>query len=206
MANAKAVFGLHFGGRVHRASRSSFDRIVRTVLFATLVVVALATFAIATGLLDASSFGLAAVDDWIAGDRWLRAGALAGSAFVFGVVALSLGVRGRGGTRNRRHVVATSERGIVVVDSRSVATIAAAAARSCDGIIGLDVGVRGAGGEPVRITIYVSVIPGTDLGTTGRQIQDSAKRAVERLAGLSVQDVHVAVEVTANDDLDRLLE
>jgi len=207
MAEARAVFGLHLGGRVRRTTRPATTTWIR-IFASTLVAVAAGlVFAVAIGLVDTSAFGLDAVDDWLAGDpAWLRAGAVAAGAFLVGVVALATGVRGRSQTRNRRHVIASGERGMVVVDSRSVATMAAAAARACGGVIGLDVGVRGAGDEPVRVVIYASVLPGTDLAVSGREVQDAARRAIEKLAGLPVQDVHVSVEVTATEDLDRLLE
>jgi len=206
MAEARAVFGLHLGGGGRRTTRATTGTRIRLGVSLVVALGAGLAFAIAVGLVSASAFGLDEVDRWLAGDvAWLRAGSIAGAAFLVGVAAIAVGAR-RERHRNRRHVVASGERGMVVVDSRSVATMAAAAARSCDGVIGLDAGVRGAGDEPVEVVIYASVIPGTDLEATGRQVQDAVRRAVEKLAGLRVRNIHISIEVAATDDLDRLLE
>jgi hypothetical protein len=183
--------------------------IARTIGLLGIAAIAAFVFLVGLGVLHASQIGLAALDDYLTGDFGLRrVGVTAGSAAV-GVIALALLRRGSSasaGVHAARHVVATSDRGAVFVNAESVCTLARLAVRQQPGVLGADVRVRGGGATPVRLLVRAAVMPGTALPVVGEASQVAARDAVERLAGLTVQDVHVELQIAAPDDLERVLE
>lgn len=173
-------------------------------------IAALAAFAFMVGLgaLDAGLIGLGSVGSYLEGNAGLRVGVMGGAAGV-GIVALALMLRrssATGGSLSSRHIIAMSERGVVLVNTESVSTLAMLAVRQQAGVLGADVRVRGGGSAPVRLLVRAAVMPGTRLAVVGESSQAAAREAIERLAGLTVQDVHVEVQVAATSDLERVLE
>ena len=93
-----------------------------------------------------------------------------------------------------------------MVDSRGIATDRRTGAASAHGVIEAQVQVRGSGTSPVQLRADVGVYPGADVKRAGSETRQTVRDAVDRLVGLKVSDVTVAVHVLETDELTRLLE
>ncbi|MGM0574743.1 MAG: hypothetical protein ACQEXJ_07560 [Myxococcota bacterium] len=137
--------------------------------------------------------------------------AIAAGAVVVGVAAALMlaspgSRRGRRGRASTVHVLERDERGMVVVASQSVGTVARAAALRVPGILDAEVRrIRSANG-PATLRLRAWVLAGTEVRSVGEEVRDGVQDAVERLVGLTVRSVHVEMEVVAPEDEIRMLE
>lgn len=183
----------------------------RAIAGVALLVCAMASamlFLLALGLLPPSAILAAAARG---GEALSRVGSLAfvdravvaAAAAVLSVVALSLLARGPRLLRRSAgiHVLQADEKGLVVIGSASVETVAAQTALQSPGVLNARVSVSGRPSGPVGLQIHLDVLPGTDVKRLGPRIQDEVRRSVEDLVGLTVRDANVEVHVMDLDDL-----
>ncbi len=135
--------------------------------------------------------------------RW-RAVAVSG---VTGVIALALLLKVlRPASRpSDLHMLVADEQGFVVVDSQGIMTVAGQAAASSYGVVNSKVEIRGNGPSPIRLRAEVGVFPGADLKRAGSEARQNIRTAVERLVGLPVRDVVVAVRVVHPNELAEMM-
>jgi hypothetical protein len=133
---------------------------------------------------------------------------LAAGALVLGVaalVALFAGVAGGRGAHHL-HVLVADERGMVVMDTRGICTVASAAILRTPGVVDTRVRVLGQGATPVRLLITARI----SAAANQRQVADEARLkaidAVERLVGVEVKEARVRVDVVPLEELGRMLE
>jgi len=104
------------------------------------------------------------------------------------------------------HILDADDRGIVVVDSRGISTIAAHAAMSAHGVVDVRVSTKGTGTTPVRLMVDAAVYPGANVKRTGSEVRDAVREAVETLVGIGVRDVSVKAHVIQTDALASLMK
>ena len=128
---------------------------------------------------------------------------IAAAAAILGVAALSFLAR-----RSRLveqsagiHVLQADEKGLVVIGSASVESVATQTALRAAGVLDARVSVRGRPTGPVRLRIDVDVLPGGEVKRLGPRVQDAVRQSMEDLVGLTVRDVNVEVHVMDLDDL-----
>jgi hypothetical protein len=201
--------------RTEVAQRNPSGRVASLVSQATTVVlllglaVAAATvFLLALGLLPASAVvaAFAPVGELLGkvGTLEMVDRALVGAAAgLLGVAALALAVRTPRDVPlvASKHVLQADEKGLVVIGSASVETIAVQTAVLSPGVLDAQVTVRGRPSGPVRLQIRIDVLPGTDVKRLGPRVQDAVRRSVEDLVGLSVRDANIEVRVMDPDEL-----
>lgn len=187
-------------------------RLGSSVLLLALAAVAAAVFLVALDLLAVSAvIGVFAPVGNLLGlvtsagvmDRAL----VAGAAAVVSVAALALLVRApRTVARNAAyHILQSDEKGLVVVGSESVETVAVQTAVMTAGVLNARVKVRGRASGPVRLNVRVEVLPGADVKRIGPRVQESVCSNVEELVGLTVRDANVEVHVMDPDDIRGLM-
>lgn len=130
-------------------------------------------------------------------------GLIAGAAALLGVCALALIAWAPRAIRRRmvRHVLDVDEKGLIVIGTESVETVALISAIKSAGVLDARVSVSGRSTGPVRVAIRVDALPGTDLKQLGADVRDTVRRNVEQLVGLQVSDARVEVQVAEFEDL-----
>ena len=98
------------------------------------------------------------------------------------------------------------ERGLVFVDRKGIATVAATVALRVSGVVDVEVDVEGAGSSPVRLHLRCWVHAGAPLSEIGAQVRDKVSQAIPELVGLEVQDVLVELIVVPLEELSRVIE
>jgi len=178
------------------------------VLLLVLAVASATVFLLALGLLPASAVvaAFAPVGELLGkvGTLELVDRALVGAAAaLLGVAALALVVRTPREVSQvaSKHVLQADEKGLVVIGSASVETIAVQTAIRSPGVLDARVTVRGRPSGPVRLQIRIDVLPGTDVKRLGPRVQDAVRRSVEDLVGLTVRDANIEVRVMDPDEL-----
>ncbi len=104
------------------------------------------------------------------------------------------------------HILDADDRGIVVVDSRGISTIAAQAAMSAHGVVDVQVSTKGTGTTPVRLRVDAAVYPGANVKRAGSEVREAVREAVETLVGIGVRDVSVKAHVIETDALASLIK
>lgn len=137
-----------------------------------------------------------------------RAAAAAGALSIVFVGSWKLGRTLLGPARETTplHQLSADEKGYVVIESAGVEAIAEHAAMASPGILRADVAVEGCGEAPVKIAIDASVNPALSASEAGTATRRNVTEAVERLAGLAVQTVHVTMHVARGEELSRLMQ
>ena len=137
-------------------------------------------------------------------DSQLAAGA---GAFLAGLLALLGVIRlfERPHAESVWHLLDGNDRGVVVMDSLGVATIATQAALRTDGVVDAQTTVRGRGLSSVRLRVHVGLYPSAPVKSTGQAVRQAVHEAVENMAGLTVHNVVVKAHVLEPDDLVRVL-
>ncbi|MFO8072205.1 MAG: alkaline shock response membrane anchor protein AmaP [Polyangia bacterium] len=135
-----------------------------------------------------------------------RLGVAAGAAII-GLVAIAITMRlfPRSASTAALHILEADEGGFVVVDSRSISTIAAQAAMSVQGVIDVEVAVKGTGTSPVRLKVEAGVYPGANVKRCGNEVREAVRRTVETLVGIDVRDVTIKAYVIETDALARVM-
>lgn len=194
-----------------RAS-SAILRGVAVVLLLLLAMACATVFLLALGLLPPSAVvaAFAPAGDLLHSVATLdfvdRAIAGAAAAAV-GVAALALMVRAPRNVPHAatKHILHADEKGLVVIGSESVETVAEQAAVRAPGVLDARVRVKGRPSGPVRLRVRVEVLPGTDVKRVGPRVQDAVRSSVEDLVGLTVRDANVEVHVMDPDDLAEVM-
>jgi uncharacterized alkaline shock family protein YloU len=142
------------------------------------------------------------------GLSWTSRLGIAGGCAIIGLLAITVMLRQlkAPGQRARLHILESGERGFVVVDSRSISTIAAQAAMSAHGVIEVHVSVRGNGTSPVRLKVEAGVYPGANVKRCGAEMLEAVRETVESMVGIDVADVAVKAHVVETDAMTRILE
>jgi uncharacterized alkaline shock family protein YloU len=104
------------------------------------------------------------------------------------------------------HILDADDRGIVVVDSRGISTIAAQAAMSAHGVVDVHVSTKGTGTTPVRLRVDAAVYPGANVKRAASEVREAVREAVETLVGIGVRDVSVNAHVIQTDALASLIK
>ncbi len=133
---------------------------------------------------------------------------VAGASALIGVAALALLVRVPSGGAPRapgKHVLQADDKGLVVIGSESVETVAVETAIRTPGVLDATVRVRGRPSGPIRLHVRVDVLPGSEVKLLGPRVQESVHRSVEDLVGLPVRDANVEVHVLDADELSRVV-
>jgi len=184
------------------------SRAMAGVALLVLAVVSAMAFLLALGLIPSPAVlaAVARVGEVLGGIgtlAFLDRALIAAAGAILGVAALSLMAR-----RPRLlqqgagiHVLQADEKGLVVIGSASVETVAAQTALQSAGVLNARVKVRGRPSGPVRLQIHLDVLPGTEVKHLGPRVQDAVRRSVEDLVGLKVRDANVEVHVMDLDDL-----
>lgn len=187
-------------------------RLVVSLVFLALAVIATVTFLIALGALSPDQvsgrwdFGyqiLLLIDGLSWQTQALTAVGGALSALLFSAVTVRQWIpRGRSPSF---HMLDADERGFVVVESRGVAVVAEQAAMSTVGVIGAAAEIKGGGTTPVRVRVHLEVYPGANIKKAGTQVREAVARAMEELIGLEVQNITVSARVIETDAMVRVL-
>jgi len=133
---------------------------------------------------------------------------IAAGALLVGLVAIAL-LLAPASPRARSsslHLLASDDRGFVVVDSQGIARVAELAAVSAQGVLDASVRVQGSGMSPIRMKVDVGVMPGANIKQAGEDVREAVRDAVERLVGIDVRDVNAAVHVMEPEEFGRLLQ
>lgn len=136
-----------------------------------------------------------------------RLGVAAGST-IFGILSVTIIFRlfARPTASAALHILDADDRGIVVVDSRGISTIAAQAAMSAHGVVDVQVSTKGTGTTPVRLRVDAAVYPGANVKRAGSEVREAVREAVENLVGIGVRDVTVKAHVIETDALANLIK
>jgi hypothetical protein len=104
------------------------------------------------------------------------------------------------------HILDIDERGIVVVDSSGISTIATQAALSAHGVVDARVFTKGASSAPLRLKVDVAVYPGANVKRAGSEVREAIREAVETLVGIDVGDIAVNAHIIKTDALVGLIK
>lgn len=184
------------------------SRVLAGVALLVVAMLSAMTFLLALGLLPPSaiSAAVARAGEALGGIETLALldrALIAAAAAVLSIAALSLLVRKTrsGQTEAGIHLLQADEKGLVVIGSASVETVATLTALQAAGVLNARVKVRGRLSGPVRLRIHLDVLPGTEVKLLGPRVQEAVRRSVEDLVGLTVRDANVQVHVMDLDEL-----
>jgi hypothetical protein len=152
-------------------------------------------------------------------ERWLRLDhvpyglgrvLVAVCAALVGILAVKLLIRRISPASPRdestTHVLLADDKGIVEVEKRGIATVAAEAVLRVSGVVEAEVEVLGSGAYPVRLRVSAWVHARTEMKRASDEVLEQAVQAVERLVGLDVHDAKVTLKVIPLEDLGRVVE
>lgn len=177
-----------------------------------------AVFLVTTGLIDgANLLPYDALRDQLLGFAESATGT---DRIVIIVTSLAVGIaslcwigRGllrRGGSRaslGRQLVpLAMDERGVVLVDTRGICTIAETAVLRTGGLLDADVRVHARPPSPLRIRVKALAFSSIDLKQAGETARRHVRESVEQMVGLEVGEVVVSIEVLAPGEFGRGLQ
>jgi len=199
------------------SARAIADRVIASLALLTLAAICALVFMLALGVVSPAQLaggwqpGADALSPIPALTGWPRLAVLGGSLGL-GLLALltmlSSATRAPRGLRRigaTQHVVDADELGVVVVDTRGVASVIERSVLADRGVVECEAKVRGDGRSPVEIVLHVGVQPGTPIQTAAASARQSAEEAVERLVGLDIRAVHARVRVLEAEELGRRL-
>ncbi len=104
------------------------------------------------------------------------------------------------------YIVDADDRGIVVVDSRGISTVAAQAAMSAHGVVDVQVSAKGTGASPVVLSVDAAVYPGANIKRSCNDVREAVREAVESMVGISVGEVSVRAHVIDSDAIASLIK
>jgi uncharacterized alkaline shock family protein YloU len=148
-----------------------------------------------------------ALFSFLEGQGWLSRLGIAAVSGIIGMLSIVILIRlfTRPAPVATLHIVDADDRGIVVVDSRGISTIASHAAMSAHGVVDVQVFTRGSGSEPIMLKINAAVYPGANIKRAGIEVRESVREAVESLVGIKVREVAVKAHVIETDAIGSLL-
>lgn len=206
------TFGAEDGGRW------LFERVVVSGVLLALIGLAAYVFLAALGLVDTrlvTPWG-ATVAETLHLDSdpsGLQRIAVGGGALLAGLILVGIVLQrwfGGGGrsrpSQSASHVLSADERGVVMIDSRGLCNVAAAAVQHVHGVVDVKVKVVGRGASPVRLELEVFASAAAEQTKVGDEVRQKAADAVEKLAGIDVQQVMVQMRAVPLEELGRNLE
>lgn len=130
-------------------------------------------------------------------------------SLVVGLLLCGMMIRrlfGGGGQGPQRHILSSDASGMVLIESRSISTVAETALRRIPGVTDARVQVVGAWAEPVRLKIIVWASAAAEIKEVCEEARARAAEAVTSQVGLEVKDVLVKPEVVPLEQVGRMLE
>ncbi len=113
---------------------------------------------------------------------------------------------GGGSQGPQRHILSADQGGMVLIESRSICTVAETAVRRVPGVTDVRVQVVGAWAEPVRLKLIVWASAAADIKDLCEEARKRAADAVVNQVGLEVKDVLIKPEVVPLDQVGRMLD
>lgn len=197
------------------AGRSWLGQAIVTLLAVAIAAAAAVVFLVAVGLVDSARIIpnpdlRAALLGFADSGTALSRVAVAAGAAVVGLISLAL-ARGRlfpgaPAAPAARHIVSADDKGVVMVTTAGIATVAESAALRAPGVVRAHARVSGRGSAPVRLHIRVQCFGSADLKRAGREARELASDAVQRLVGIDVTDTNVELIVIPPEEAARVLE
>lgn len=133
------------------------------------------------------------------------AGALAVGLIAIAVALRLLGPGSSRGSGAALHVLASDDRGFVVVDSRGIAIVAEEAAHTAPGVVNAEVDVTPRSATQVKLRVEVDVYPGANVKQAGNEARERARQAVEELVGIEVGAISASTHVLEPEEMARVL-
>ena len=106
----------------------------------------------------------------------------------------------------QKHILSADQAGMVLIDSRGVASVAEGAVKRVPGVTDVRVQVVGAWAEPVRLKIVLWVSAAAEIKEVCEDARARAASAVVSQVGLDVKDVLIKPEVVPLEQVGRMLE
>jgi len=113
---------------------------------------------------------------------------------------------GGGSSGPQRHILSADQGGMVLIESRSISTVAETSLKRIPGVTDARVQVVGAWAEPVRLKVIVWASAAAEIKELCEEARKRAADAVENQIGLDVKDVLVKPEVVPLEQVGRMLE
>ena len=113
---------------------------------------------------------------------------------------------GGGSQGPQRHILSADQGGMVLIESRSICTVAETVVRRVPGVTDVRVQVVGAWAEPVRLKLIVWASAAADIKDLCEEARKRAADAVVNQVGLEVKDVLIKPEVVPLDQVGRMLD
>lgn len=106
----------------------------------------------------------------------------------------------------QKHILSADASGMVLIDSRGVASVVEASVKRIPGVVDVRVQVVGAWAEPVRLKIILWASAATEIKELCNSARSRAAEAVQHQVGLEVKDVLIKPEVVPLEQVGRMLE